>query len=287
MSMLKCRSISSKSCSDDIFADRMVDQISSLRDCFVVKPIRHDVGDTTVVYIFCWLWLLINSNVCGQDSYQEAVTQGLRYQMQADSTQRLVEAHVLALTTAPESKRNSIKNAIRDDDALYVALQKKANEWFDKAVTFEKISVSAAVNDTDTMTKTSDLITITDEKAISEKMILPKNKESEFAILYKSPYSAANPIPVDEPLADGVVYKIQLGAFSKPLPTNTFKGLTPLSGEKLDNGVTKYYVGLFRRFIDADEALRKVHEYGFKNAYIVAFYNHKTIQPERAKQLEK
>jgi N-acetylmuramoyl-L-alanine amidase len=55
----------------------------------------------------------------------------------------------------------------------------------------------------------------------------------------------------------------------------------------LDNGITKYYVGLFRRFTDADDALRKVREYGYKDAYIVAFYNQKTINPERAKQLEK
>ena len=102
----------------------------------------------------------------------------------------------------------------------------------------------------------------------------------------QSPYSETNPIPIDNPLPDGVVYKIQLGAFSKPLATNTFKGLSPISGERLPSGITKYYVGLFRRFADAEDALRKVHEYGFKESYIIAFYNSKTINPERAKQLE-
>ena len=138
----------------------------------------------------------------------------------------------------------------------------------------------------------SDAVAV-DSDAIKEaanqpvKEVEPKNiQESEFVILSKSPYSVANPIPVDHPLPDGVAYKIQLGAFSKPVSVTAFKGLTPLSGEKLPNGVTKYYVGLFRRFADADDALRKVHEYGFKDAYIVAFYNHKIINPERAKQLE-
>jgi len=174
--------------------------------------------------------------------------------------QRLVEAQVLTLSAAPESQKDGIKIAIRNDEALVVALQKKANEWFDRAV--------------------------------SEENMIPKNietqniQESEFAILPKSPYSAANPVPVGNPLPDGVVYKIQLGAFSKPLPANAFKGLTPLSGEKSDNGIVKYYAGFFRRLADAGEALRKIHKYGYKDAYIVAFYNRKAIHLERAKQLE-
>ena len=239
-------------------------------------------------YIFCWLWLLVNLDVCGQESYRDAVAQGLRYQIQADSVQRLIEAQVSALSSAPESKKNSIRIAIRDDDALAVALQKKANEWFDKAASFEKASVSTVAVDTVSMAEKQDSVDMGEVKTVPEKFeTKTKNiQESEFTILPKSPYSSENPVPVGDPLPDGVLYKIQLGAFSKPLPTNTFKGLMPISGEKLNNGVTKYYVGLFRRFTDADAALRKVHEYGFKDAYIVAFYNRKTIHPERARQLE-
>jgi len=201
------------------------------------------------------LWMLVNFEIYGQVSYHEAVAQGLRFQVQADSMQRLVEAQVLVLSTAPEAKKNDIKNAIRDHETLTVALQKKANEWFDQASAFDPPVVSS-------------------------------DFESEFAILSKSPYSAANPPPVDVPLPDGVIYMMQLGVYSKPLAVNAFKGLTPISGETLDNGVIKYYAGLFRSFTDADHALRKVHEYGFKDAFIVAFYNRKNINIGRARQLE-
>jgi hypothetical protein len=200
-------------------------------------------------------WMLVNFEIFGQVSYHEAVAQGLRFQVQADSMQRLVEAQVVTLSTAPEAEKNDIKNAIRDQEVLTVALQTKANEWFDQATVFELRTVNS-------------------------------DSLSFFAILPKSPYSEANPVPVDIPLPDGVVYKIQLGAYSKPLAANAFKGLSPLSSETLDNGVTKYYTGLFRRFSDADDALRKVHEYGYKNAFIVAFYNRKTIHTGRARQLE-
>jgi hypothetical protein len=226
--------------------------------------------------------VLANLEVCGQASYQEAVSQGLRFQVQADSMQRLVEAQILALATAPESKKNGIKIAIRDYDAQAVALQKKANEWFAQVVVFEGATV--AVSNAASIVEPVDSVVVS-EVALNktEPQSIP---EPGFAILSKSPYSSVNPVPIDEPLPDGVAYKIQLGAFSKPLPVNTFKGLTPLSGEKLANGVIKYYVGLFRRFTDAGDALRKVHEYGLKDAYIVAFYNRKIINPERAKQLE-
>ena len=230
-----------------------------------------------IVTICFALSFSVNLEVCAQVSRHEAVAQGLRFQVQADSMQRLVEAQILSLSTAPESKKNGIRNAIRDLEAQAVALQKKANEWFDQA----------------------DLLGFQNPVGLGESQNLdlpglknpaghpnPAGQEPEFSILPKSPYSTNNPVPVDVLLPDGVVYKIQLGAFRNSSAVKNFKGLYPLSGEMLDNGVTKYYTGLFRRFADADDALRKVHEYGFKDAFIVAFYNRKTINIGRARQLE-
>ena len=237
--------------------------------------------------ILCLSCVLTGQKAKGQTSYNNAVVQGLRFQMQADSMLRMVEMQVMKLATASESQKNGIKIAIRDYDTQAVALQKQANEWFAQALVFEKASTTVVDRDTISVAETVDADAMKATESQPVKKVEPKNiQESEFAILAKSPYSAANPVPVDNPLPDGVVYKIQLGAFSKPVSASAFKGLTPLSGEKLTNGVTKYYVGMFRRFAEADDALRKVHEYGFKDAYIVAFYNHKTINPERAKQLE-
>ena len=211
------------------------------------------------VYIFFVFWMLVNLRVCGQVTYHEILAQALRFQMQADSLQRLLEAQALAISTAPDLQKNRIRNAIREHEALAVALQKRANEWFIQAAAFELYAM--------------------DSDHVS-------TFESEFAILPNSPYSAAHPAPVDEPLTDGVFYKIQLGVFRNPVATNAFRGLTPISGETLDNGFIRYYAGLFYKYVDADAAVRKVHEYGFREAYIVAFYNRKTISIVRARQLE-
>jgi hypothetical protein len=200
--------------------------------------------------------LLLCLKVCGQMTNHEFIANGLRYQEQADSIQRLIEAQTLAFPAATEAGKEKLRMAIRDHEALVVALQKKANGCFIQAAVFEKRPASATTT------------------------------EPMFAILSKPAYSAAKPVPIDDPLPDGVVYKIQLGAYVKPVTANFFKGLTPLSGETLDNGIIKYYTGFFRRYMDADVALRKVHEYGFRDAYIVAFYNRKAIHIGRAKQLE-
>jgi hypothetical protein len=175
--------------------------------------------------------MLTGLDVHSQTLWQEAVTQGLRYQEKADSVQRMVEAHLSVLSTASEPQKNSIRIALSSDEAQAAALQTTADEWFARAASFELPAVTVIESQ--------------------------NTREFEFAILPGSPYSAAKPIPVDVPLPGGVAYKIQLGAFRKPLPANTYKGLSPLSGERLSNGVTKYYAGLFWRFADAEDALRK------------------------------
>ena len=232
------------------------------------------------IYILCLIWISAYFEVCAQASWLEIVSKGLRFQMQADSLQRLSDTQTAALATAPESEKGRIRIAIRDYNAKAEALQKQANEQFAQAARLEPVSTKA-----ETTEVAMDYSAVV-EGATMKEIEPDNNKEAEFAILSKSPYSTANPIPIDNPLPDGVAYKIQLGAFSRVLPANTYRGLTPLSGERMENGVTKYYVGLFRLYSDADDALRKVREYGFRDAYIVAFYNRKPINSERAKQLE-
>ena len=236
-----------------------------------------------VGYIFLLFLIPIHLKVYCQISYHEMVSQGLRFQIQADSMQRLVEAQMLALSSASEPAKNGMRIVLRNHEAQVTAFQMKANERFAWAVTLEDTSVPKEDVNKVLLQEISDVDSIAEVKMNPEPQIA---HNFEFSILSKSPYSSSNPVPIDEPLPNGVAYKIQLGAFSKPLPANTYKGLTPLSGEKLTNGITKYYVGLFRRFADAEDALRKVHEYGFKDAYIVAFFNRVMINPNRARQLE-
>jgi hypothetical protein len=108
-----------------------------------------------------------------------------------------------------------------------------------------------------------------------------------FDIDEENVYSDENPVPTDSVLPEGILYRIQLGVYSKPLAYDIIGGLHPVSAEYLAEGkAIKYYVGLFNRFNDADAALIKVKATGFKEAFILAYFNKKKIPLERAKELE-
>lgn len=108
--------------------------------------------------------------------------------------------------------------------------------------------------------------------------------ESFFEVKTESVYSADRPIPVDVPMPEGLVYKVQVGAYRKPIPQDLFKGFAPLRGEKLDNGITRYTAGVFVGFSDADQAKSSIRQIGYRDAFVVAYYNGKRISLTDARE---
>lgn len=108
---------------------------------------------------------------------------------------------------------------------------------------------------------------------------------SDFAVLDKPVYNADNPIPIDSPLPDGVVYRIQIGAFGTPREPQFFKWMVPVFGEKAGT-LTKYFIGNLTTYSSAEKALGVVKSKGFKDAFIIAWYNGKKVTPQRAQSLE-
>ncbi len=111
---------------------------------------------------------------------------------------------------------------------------------------------------------------------------------SIFSIEASSPYSDENPFPTEAALPEGLIYRIQLGAYIKPVEYDYFGRIQPITAEVAkENNIIKYYAGIFKRFYEADNSLRKIKGLGFKEAFLVAFYNNKKIPVDRAKELEK
>lgn len=127
-------------------------------------------------------------------------------------------------------------------------------------------------------------------KSVSSKELTIKRPTSSpysFTIEKSSPYSSSNPIPMNTDLPDGVIYKIQLGVYSKKVENEFFGGLNPISGVTIpEKGLFKYYTGIFNNYDKASETLVKVKQYGYKDAFIVSFYNKQKISVNRAKELE-
>jgi hypothetical protein len=75
---------------------------------------------------------------------------------------------------------------------------------------------------------------------------------------------------------------VQIGAFRNPIPIEHFIGLSPMTAEKLDNGITRYTVGIFYGIEDAKNARQQVRDLGYNDAFIVAFLNGNRISINQA-----
>jgi len=98
-----------------------------------------------------------------------------------------------------------------------------------------------------------------------------------------SVYSEAQPIPVDKPQPTGLVFKVQIGAFSKPIAPDAFKGFSPIEGETTSSGYIRYTAGLFKSIAGADVAKQGIQDLGYPDAFVVAYLNGRRIPLGQAK----
>jgi hypothetical protein len=99
-------------------------------------------------------------------------------------------------------------------------------------------------------------------------------------------YSKANPIPIDQPLPEGLIFKVQIGAFKTRPDDNAFGKITPIAGETTASGYTRYTAGAFDEFASANGAKRDLNKNGFKDAYVVAYFNGKRISLDSARKVK-
>jgi len=90
-------------------------------------------------------------------------------------------------------------------------------------------------------------------------------------------YTDNNPIPLDEKIPDGLVFKVQIGAFKNALPNNTFKGLSPVVAQSTPNGYIRYMAGNFDKYESANAVKNDLKGLGYSDAFVVAYYNGKRI----------
>jgi len=87
----------------------------------------------------------------------------------------------------------------------------------------------------------------------------------------------AEAIAIDAPMPEGIVFKVQIGAFRNALPEETFSDMTPVMGESVGNGLVRYTAGLFTTFDQAAGAKDKVRDRGYRDAFVVAYRNGQRI----------
>jgi hypothetical protein len=100
------------------------------------------------------------------------------------------------------------------------------------------------------------------------------------------PHSSGNPIVMNEPLPEGLIFKVQIGAFNKPVADNAFGSVSPVSGETIANSnLIRYTAGLFTTFEEVSNARKELNGLNYKDAFIVAYCYGKRISVTEARAL--
>ena len=102
-----------------------------------------------------------------------------------------------------------------------------------------------------------------------------------------SPLSELKKIPVEVKTPMGLIYRVQVGAFARPIPETHFKEFSPVSGEKIENSnIIRYMAGYFNTASTVVDAREKIRQLGYSDAFVVAYCDGKRISFGEARQLE-
>jgi len=165
-------------------------------------------------------------------------------------------------------------------------LEKQVSPWLIKDTVLDGITVYEYRLTDDFLAKlneNADALSISDEQKPNAS-----GRGSNFKIYNQSPYSAALTFEYDFPLPLGVFYRIQLAVYKNRLAPDFFKGLSPITTEKIpEKNLIRFFVGKFYRYEDARRALEKVRAYGHTDAFIIGYYNGTKGTFQKLQELER
>ncbi len=131
--------------------------------------------------------------------------------------------------------------------------------------------------------KTSDNKTSTTNENNAGTKVIARVEGLE--VLNKNAYNENKPIPMNAKMPDGLMFRVQIGAFRNAVPNNSFRGLTPVNGETTANGFIRYTAGNFNKFENAAAVKSDLNNNGYPDAFVVAFFNGKRITINEALEI--
>ncbi len=109
---------------------------------------------------------------------------------------------------------------------------------------------------------------------------------SVFAVQDRQAQTQATPLPVGLPCPQGLVFRVQVGAFRKPVPAERFREFTPVDGQVLANGLTVYMAGYFSTSAEALKQQKLIRTLGYPDAFVVAYQNCSRLSLAQGRALE-
>ena len=128
-------------------------------------------------------------------------------------------------------------------------------------------------------------LAVNNESATLESVFnpLPEGQMASFKVAQQAPGSS---IPIGVPCAQGLVFRVQVGAFRKPIPAGKFTEFSPVDGRVLANGLTVVMAGYFRSSNDAINQRNVIRRLGYADAFVVAYNGCERLNYAAAVQLE-
>ncbi|MBN1388028.1 MAG: SPOR domain-containing protein [Bacteroidales bacterium] len=232
------------------------------------------------------------------DKYETLAREALGYQFKADSLLRLADRYRATLHELSESDKQTVRAKILSLEQSAFEYQKIADEKYKEVAGMasekynenilpelrdieEEVHGDVKENMPDTNLVRTDSVRTDTLPEVVER-IPPVLK------LFSEQYDKQEEIPVNPELPEGLIYSIQMAAFRNPKDFSFFKGLGPITIFRADNSdINFYYAGMFRSKEDADQALVKVKQKGFSDAFIIALMDGSRTSLEKAEQHEK
>ena len=128
-------------------------------------------------------------------------------------------------------------------------------------------------------------------KAVGTSAGISENATQAIAFTLQTPAmraaSANMPLPIGLPCPEGLVFRVQVGAFRKQVPAERFREFTPVDGTVLANGLTVYMAGYFRNSQEALQQQAVIRNLGYADAFVVAYQNCNRLSLAQGRELEK
>ncbi len=233
------------------------------------------------------------------EDYDRRLSEGLLYQVKADSLKALASNRREEYRTLPESLKLQSKMRIDELESEAARYQKLADERFNISGLGQEMKKDSLPVKSETLKQTTSATETADDSGIintgegsSGQTASDKAGKvavmSEFEIFSDPDKIARQKIEIDPQLPPGLVYRIQIAVFSKPVTAHVFKGISPIMGFTVPGTASvKYYAGMFRRSVDANRALLQVKQAGFKDAFLNAVNDGKIVSIDRAALFER
>jgi hypothetical protein len=239
-------------------------------------------------------------------NYEKVLNQAIEFQYKADSVSSIVNNQKKTIDNLSGNEKSALRVKILENEKTAASFQSMADHKYreaeailnPKADTIAATKAPAAITEykpqRDTVKKTDMFVNKAVAKTADTTTVnMPPVKStievfSVFEVLAQPATDPkAKPI-IDSQIPGGLIYRIQIGVFRNPLTSAYFKGLSPVYGFKIaGTDKTIYYVGAFRKNSDAVKALAIVKTKGFKDSFIVALVDNKSISTDRATVMEK